>query len=48
MLGYCQSILLSGKDEPLCGLIMEEFVNPYFEFGFPQLVYACYSVAKNR
>lgn len=48
MLGYCQAILLSGKDEPLCGLIMEEFVNPYFEFGFPQLTYACYSVTKNK
>jgi len=48
VLGYCQSILLSGKDEPLCGLIMEEFMNPFYDSGFPQLTYACYSIIKNR
>jgi DNA polymerase III subunit gamma/tau len=47
VLGYCQSILLSGKDEPLCGLILEEFTTPFYDSGFPQLVYACYSVTKN-
>jgi len=48
VLGYCQAILLSGKDEPLCGLILEEFMSPFYDSGFPQLVYACYSVTKNR
>lgn len=48
VLGYCQSILLSGKDEPLCGLILEEFLTPFYDSGFPQLVYACYSIFKNK
>lgn len=48
VLGYCQAILLSGKDEPICGLILEEFLTPFYDSGFPQLVYACYSVTKNK
>lgn len=48
VLGYCQSILLSGKDEPLCGLIMEEFMEPNFTNGYPQLVKSAYSVTKNK
>jgi DNA polymerase III gamma/tau subunit len=48
VLGYCQAILLNGKDEPLCGLIMEEFMSPFYDSGFPQLVYAAYSVTKNK
>lgn len=48
VLGYCSSILISGKDEPLCGLIMELFTIPFYDSGFPQLVYACYSVIKNK
>ena len=47
VLGYCQSILLK-TDNPLCGLIMEEFMEPFYNSGFPQLVYACYSIIKNR
>jgi DNA polymerase-3 subunit gamma/tau len=46
VLGYCQAILLK-KDEPLCGLIMEEFMNPFYDSGFPQLVYACYAIIKS-
>lgn len=48
VLGYCQSILLSGQDNPLCGLIMEEFIEPNFTNGFPQLVKSAYSVTKNK
>jgi DNA polymerase-3 subunit gamma/tau len=48
ILGYCQSILLKGSDMPLCGLIMEEFMSPFYDSGFPQLVYACYSIIKNK
>jgi len=48
ILGYCQAILLSGKDDPMCGLIMETFMDPNFTNGYPQLVYACYSVTKNQ
>jgi hypothetical protein len=46
VLGYCQSVLLKGDNER-CGLILEEFMNPFYDSGFPQLVYACYSVIKN-
>jgi DNA polymerase III gamma/tau subunit len=47
VLVYCQSVLLS-KDDALYGLILEEFINPFYDSGFPQLVYACYSVTKNK
>lgn len=47
VMGYCQSILLSGKDDPRCGLIMEEFSEPTYNNGFSQIVYASYSVIKN-
>jgi DNA polymerase III delta prime subunit len=48
VLGYCQAILLSGKDEPLCGLILEEFMDVNFSNGYPQLVKSAYSVTKNK
>lgn len=47
MLVYCQSVLLK-KDLAICGLILEEFLTPFYDSGFPQLVYACYSVTKNK
>jgi DNA polymerase-3 subunit gamma/tau len=47
VLGYCQAVLLK-TDEPICGLILEEFIHPFYDSGFPQLVYACYAVVKNR
>jgi len=46
VLGYCQAVLLK-KDDPIYGLILEEFINPFYDSGYPQLVYACYSVTKN-
>jgi len=48
VLGYCQAVLLNGKDDLVCGLIMEEFINPFYDSGFPQLTFACYSVTKNK
>jgi len=48
VLGYCQTVLLNGKDEPICHLILEEFINPFYDSGFPQLTYACYSVYLKR
>ncbi len=48
VLGYCQGVLLRPTDEPLAGLIMEAFMDPFYDSGFPQLVYACYSVTKNH
>ena len=46
VLGYCQAVLLK-TDKPICGLILEEFIEPFYNSGFPQLVYACYSIIKN-
>lgn len=47
VLGYCKSVLLKA-DKPICGLVLEEFIHPFYDSGFPQLVYACYSVVKNK
>lgn len=47
ILGYCQSVLLKA-DNPICGLIMEECMEPFYDNGFPQLIYACYSIIKNK
>ena len=46
VLGYCQAILLK-SDNGRAGLIMEEFINPFYDSGFPQLVFACYTVYNN-
>ena len=46
VLGYAQSVLLKA-DNPKAGLVLEEFLEPTYNSGFPQLVYACYSVIKN-
>lgn len=46
VLGYAQAVLL-GKDVPRAGLILEEFIEPFYNSGFPGLTYACYSVIKN-
>jgi len=48
VLGYCQAVLISGKDEWIAGAILEEFINPFYDSGFPQLVYACYSIIKTK
>ena len=44
VLGYCQSILLSGKQDNRVAAIMEAFMEPFYNSGFPALVFACYSV----
>jgi hypothetical protein len=46
VLGYCQAILLKA-DNPKAGLVMELFIEPFYNTGFPGLVFACYSVVKN-
>lgn len=45
--GYATVILLK-EDNVLCGLVLEEFVNNFYDTGKPQLILACYSVIKNR
>jgi DNA polymerase-3 subunit gamma/tau len=42
ILGYCQAVLLK-SDNRQAGLIMEEFIEPFYNTGFPGLVFACYS-----
>lgn len=46
VLGYCQAVLLK-SDNTRAGLIMEEFISPFYDSGFPQLVFACYTVYNN-
>jgi len=38
--------LLKGDSER-AGLVLEEFIEPFYASGFPMLVYACYSIIKN-
>jgi len=45
VLGYCKSVLLKG-DNTTAGLIMGEFIDPFYDTGFPGLVFACYSVVQ--
>jgi len=47
VIGYAQSVLLSGKTEDRCGLILEEFKEPTYNMGFPAVVLACYSITRN-
>lgn len=46
VLGYCQAILLK-EDNVRAGLIMEELFDPFYNTGFPGLVFKCYSITKN-
>jgi DNA polymerase III gamma/tau subunit len=43
VLGYCQAVLLGSEmqNDGVAG-IMEEFIEPFFNSGFPGLVLACY------
>jgi DNA polymerase III subunit gamma/tau len=43
VLGYCQAILLKAENQR-AGLIMEEFIEPFYNTGFPGLVFACFSI----
>jgi DNA polymerase-3 subunit gamma/tau len=45
VLGYAQSVLLNGDNE-IAGLVLEEMIEPFYNSGFPGLVYACYSIVK--
>lgn len=46
VLGYAQAVLLK-SDNPLAGLILEQFREPFYDCGFPGLTLACYLVVKN-
>ena len=47
VLGYCQAILLK-SDNTRAGLVMENFLEPTYVNGFPQLVFAAYSTIKSK
>lgn len=42
VLGYCQAILLKEPNNQAAA-VMEEFIEPFYNSGFPGLVLACYS-----
>lgn len=42
VLGYCQAVLLKGKNDQ-AAVIIESFREPTYNIGFPGVVYACYS-----
>lgn len=44
VLGYCQAILLGDKPDVSAASVMEEFLEPFYNTGFPGLTFACYSV----
>lgn len=43
VLGYCQAVLLKSENQK-AALIMDEFIEPFYNTGFPGLVFACYSI----
>jgi len=45
VLGYCSAILLKKEDDQ-AGLVMECFIENFYNSGFPGLVFACLSVTK--
>lgn len=42
ILGYCQTCLLSKNPVLFAAQIMDEFIEPFYNSGFPGLVLACY------
>lgn len=43
VLGYCSSILLK-EDNPKAALVLDCFINHFYDSGFPGLIHACYNV----
>lgn len=46
VLGYCQAILVK-QDMSRAGLVMDYFIDPFYNSGFPGVVHACYSIIKS-
>lgn len=44
VLGYCQAILLGKNPDPSVTEVMQEFIEPFYNSGFPGLTFACISV----
>jgi len=47
VLGYCKSVLLKEANDQ-AGLIMENFIRPFYDSGFSGVLLACYSVTKGE
>ena len=45
ILGYAQSVLLNAENDK-AALILESFIEPLYDVGFPGLVFQCYSICK--
>lgn len=45
VLGYCKAVLLN-SDNRTAAQIMEQFIDPFYDTGFPGVVFACYAVVK--
>jgi DNA polymerase III subunit gamma/tau len=43
VLGYCQAILLGKNPDPSVAEVMQEFIEPFYDSGFPGLTFACIS-----
>lgn len=46
VMGYASAILLN-KDDTKAAIMLEEFIEPTYNSGFNQIVYACYNVIKS-
>jgi DNA polymerase-3 subunit gamma/tau len=46
VMGYCQAILLK-SDNTQAGMVLEHFIEPFYNSGFPALTLACYLINKN-
>ncbi len=44
VLGYCQAILLKGTQHNQAAIVLEHFIEPFYNSGYPALTLACYSV----
>jgi len=47
ILGYCQSVLLNSGKSGIAA-IMEEFLEPFYDSGYPGLVWACYAAVNGE
>lgn len=43
VVGYASSVLLSGKTYPRAYVVLDSFMTPTYDNGFPGLVHACYT-----
>lgn len=46
VLGYCNNVLLNGENDQ-AALILDEFMEPFYASGRPQLTWSCYKVVKS-